>query len=99
MAAMDVVTEAERVSERAAADGSWLALDVCGATVSYDRDGPPALAEVNLRLPHRAITALVGPNGAGKSTLLKAVAGLLPLRAGQVAVYGKPLRAVRRRVA
>ncbi|HEX4511130.1 MAG TPA: ABC transporter ATP-binding protein [Burkholderiaceae bacterium] len=29
-------------------------------------------------------TALVGPNGAGKSTLLSALAGLLPLAAGQV---------------
>jgi iron complex transport system ATP-binding protein len=36
-------------------------------------------------------TAIVGPNGAGKSTLLRALAGLLPLRAGQVLLNGRAL--------
>jgi iron complex transport system ATP-binding protein len=36
-------------------------------------------------------TAIVGPNGAGKSTLLRALAGLLPRRAGQVWLQGRPL--------
>ena len=36
-------------------------------------------------------TAVVGPNGAGKSTLLRALAGLLPLAAGQVLLEGRPL--------
>ncbi|HET7772358.1 MAG TPA: ABC transporter ATP-binding protein [Burkholderiaceae bacterium] len=36
-------------------------------------------------------TAIVGPNGAGKSTLLRALAGLLPLRAGQVRLHGQDL--------
>ena len=30
------------------------------------------------------LVAIVGPNGAGKSTLLKAIAGLLPLKAGTI---------------
>jgi iron complex transport system ATP-binding protein len=37
------------------------------------------------------VTALVGPNAAGKSTLLKAVAGLLPPRAGSVRLGGRDL--------
>jgi iron complex transport system ATP-binding protein len=36
-------------------------------------------------------TAVVGPNGAGKSTLLRALAGLLPARAGTVALDGRDL--------
>jgi iron complex transport system ATP-binding protein len=36
-------------------------------------------------------TVVVGPNGAGKSTLLRALAGLLPLRAGRVALDERPL--------
>ena len=44
------------------------------------------------------MVAIVGPNGAGKSTLLKAVAGLLPLKAGhvrfgEVEMAGMPARA------
>ncbi len=35
------------------------------------------------------VLAVVGPNGAGKTTLLRALAGLLPLRAGRV-VAGSP---------
>ncbi len=38
-------------------------------------------------------TAIVGPNGAGKSTLLHALAGLLPVAAGQVLLGGQPLSA------
>lgn len=37
------------------------------------------------------ILALVGPNGRGKSTLLDAVAGLLPLAAGRIALAGSVL--------
>jgi iron complex transport system ATP-binding protein len=36
-------------------------------------------------------TAIVGPNGAGKSTLLRAMAGLVPLAAGDVWLQGRPL--------
>ncbi|MCW5877148.1 MAG: metal ABC transporter ATP-binding protein [Anaerolineales bacterium] len=36
--------------------------------------------------------AIVGPNGAGKTTLLKAALGLLPIAAGQVAIFGKPYK-------
>lgn len=39
-------------------------------------------------------TAIVGPNGAGKSTLLRALAGLVPLAAGQVTVDGRRLGAM-----
>jgi ABC-type Mn2+/Zn2+ transport system ATPase subunit len=43
--------------------------------------------------------ALVGPNGSGKSTLLKAIAGLLPVSAGELRVFGWPAGACRHRVA
>ncbi|NPA49447.1 MAG: ABC transporter ATP-binding protein [Thermodesulfobacteria bacterium] len=35
--------------------------------------------------------SLIGPNGAGKSTILHGLAGLLPLRAGEVYLAGEPL--------
>lgn len=43
------------------------------------------------------LCALVGPNGAGKSTLIRALAGLLPPRAGAVDLDGVDLRTMSRR--
>lgn len=37
----------------------------------------------------RGTTAILGPNGAGKSTLVAALAGLVPLSAGRVALNGQ----------
>lgn len=37
------------------------------------------------------VLGVVGPNGSGKSTLLRALTGLLPLRAGSVAIQGRNL--------
>jgi branched-chain amino acid transport system ATP-binding protein len=39
---------------------------------------------VSLDVPHGALTTLLGPNGAGKSTLLSVIAGLLPIRSGEI---------------
>jgi iron complex transport system ATP-binding protein len=54
--------------------------------------GRPVLRGVTLAL-QPGWTAIVGPNGAGKSTLLRALAGLLPARAGQVRLLDRPLAA------
>jgi branched-chain amino acid transport system ATP-binding protein len=35
-----------------------------------------------------AITTIIGPNGAGKSTVFKAIFGMLPVRAGRIALDG-----------
>src|SRR6185436_12289275 len=67
--------------------------------VSAEYDGNPALGGVSLRVEVGSCVALVGPNGAGKSSLLKAAAGLLPLRAGRILVYGLPVGACHHRVA
>ena len=46
---------------------------------------------VDLDVPAGSLTALLGPNGAGKTTLLSAIAGLLPVRAGQVVWAGREI--------
>jgi manganese/zinc/iron transport system ATP- binding protein len=69
------------------------------AQMSYAGSAAAALEDVHLTVPVGARIALVGPNGAGKSTLLKAVAGLLPVRTGDVHIYGLPVGQCRHRVA
>jgi len=39
---------------------------------------------IDMDIPQGTLTALLGPNGAGKTTLLSVIAGLLPLRGGEV---------------
>jgi ABC-type Mn2+/Zn2+ transport system ATPase subunit len=76
------------------------ALEVREARVAYpDEPDREALHGVTLRVPAGMHVALVGPNGSGKSTLLKAVAGVLPLRSGEIRVHGQPVAACLHRVA
>ena len=39
---------------------------------------------IDMDVPRGTLTALLGPNGAGKTTLLSVIAGLLPLRGGEL---------------
>jgi heme ABC exporter ATP-binding subunit CcmA len=62
----------------------------------------PLLAGVDLDVKAGEILAIRGANGAGKTSLLRAIAGLLPLAAGEADVLGMDptvdARALRRRV-
>lgn len=66
--------------------------------------GAAILSELDLVLPAGGFTVLLGPNGCGKSTLLRALARLLPIRAGEVLHNGTPIatlssKALARRIA
>jgi branched-chain amino acid transport system ATP-binding protein len=49
------------------------------------------LKGIDLALPREEIVTIIGPNGSGKSTLAKALAGLLPARAGTIELDGRRL--------
>jgi len=49
---------------------------------------------ISLRLDRGEIVALIGANGVGKSTTLRAIAGLLPPRAGTINFSGKDVTAM-----
>lgn len=73
------------------------ALVVRDLATGYDRRN--VLNGVSLDVACGAQVALIGANGAGKSTLFKAVAGLLPIRKGQIDIYGRPVGVCHHRVA
>src|SRR3954469_12010925 len=49
-----------------------------------------ALAAVSFDVRAGEVLGLIGPNGAGKTTLLEALAGLIPLEAGELVWRGTP---------
>ncbi len=62
-------------------------LHIAELRVAYGRI--EAMRGVSLALAAGERLALIGANGAGKTTLLKAVAGLLPVAAGQITLEGQ----------
>ncbi|MBS9478185.1 ABC transporter ATP-binding protein [Ancylobacter radicis] len=59
--------------------------------------GRDVLHDLTFAVPSYRFTALLGPNGSGKSTLLRALAGLTPLRAGEVTLDGLAIPMLSRR--
>jgi iron complex transport system ATP-binding protein len=63
------------------------ALKLVGATAELG--GRTVLDEASLSVAAGELVAVVGPNGAGKSSAIRALAGLLPLTAGQARLGGE----------
>lgn len=64
-------------------------LEVQAVSLAYN--GSIVLENLSFNAMHGERIAVVGPNGAGKSTLFKAMAGLIPIKNGQILIHGKPL--------
>ncbi|MDF2838403.1 MAG: transporter ATP-binding protein [Evtepia sp.] len=63
-------------------------------------DAPPVLAveQLSLAVREHEFLALIGPSGCGKSTILNAMAGLIPVDAGEIFFGSQPVRGVNERV-
>lgn len=55
-----------------------------------------AVDHIDLSVPRGSVYAFLGPNGAGKSTTIRLLLGLLTPHAGEVELFGEPLRRGRR---
>jgi NitT/TauT family transport system ATP-binding protein len=66
-------------------------LKVRDIEVGYSTRDISVLRNVSLTCETGEIVAIVGKSGSGKSTLLRAIAGLLPLRAGSILFQGVPV--------
>jgi branched-chain amino acid transport system ATP-binding protein len=64
-------------------------LEIRGLNVFYD--GLQALSSVSLNVGDGELVCILGPNGAGKSTLLQTVAGMLPVREGEILLEDQPI--------
>lgn len=60
--------------------------------VSVAFDGRRVLHDVSFDVAAGESVAIVGGNGSGKSTLVRALLGAVPLAAGEVMLFGAPLR-------
>lgn len=56
------------------------------------------LHDVTFEVEKGSLTGIVGPNGAGKSTLLNTILELHPRLIGEVKIFGKPLKKVKKRI-
>lgn len=62
-------------------------IEIKNLTFQYKKN-QPLFEDFNLTLQPGSIVGLLGKNGAGKSTLLSLIAGLIPLKKGEIAVNG-----------
>ncbi|CAM5782923.1 ABC transporter ATP-binding protein [Castellaniella caeni] len=70
-----------------------LALHVQGLVAGYTPE-VDILRGIDIQVRRGEIVTVLGPNGAGKSTLIKAIAGLVPVRAGHVELFDKDITGV-----
>lgn len=68
------------------AENQGVALRVTGAALAYG--DTELVRDVNLSAAPGELLALLGPSGSGKTSLLRAIAGFLPLAAGEIRFDG-----------
>jgi ABC-2 type transport system ATP-binding protein len=66
-------------------------VEITNLTKLYNTNTPPAVNNINLRLPRGKIIGLLGPNGSGKTTLIKMMNGLLTPTSGTILIGGTPV--------
>ncbi len=68
-------------------------IDIRGVRKVYGADpgGIVAVEQLDLGIQAGEFISIVGPSGCGKSTLLRMIVGLIPVSAGSISVFGRPV--------
>ena len=66
-----------------------IAVKVENLSVYYGKT--PAITDVSLDIPKGEYLGIIGPNGSGKTTLLKSIAGLIPVKHGEIFIFDKKI--------
>jgi ATP-binding cassette subfamily B protein len=69
-------------------------IEFVGVHFSYDRNEPPVLRGIDLKIAAGKTLAIVGPTGAGKSTLVNLIPRLIEPTQGQILVDGRDIRSL-----
>lgn len=64
-------------------------VEIEGLTKTFSPSFPPALKNIQAKVPHGQIVGLVGPDGAGKTTLIRLIGALLLPTEGKITVNGR----------
>lgn len=88
------MTSTYQDARKQAAAARVAGLRTVGLRLGYGPDRV-VIDELDLELPHGAVTAVIGANGSGKSTLLRALSRLLRPMAGRVLLDGEDLHRLR----
>ncbi|MER7512262.1 alpha/beta fold hydrolase [Streptomyces lavendulae] len=68
-------------------------LDITGLTKRYSKaQDRYAVRDLSFRVEKGQVLGLLGPNGAGKTTTLRMLMGLITPDAGEIRVFGQPIR-------
>jgi len=68
-----------------------------GVTIAYG--ATVVVSDLDLEVPRGEMLALLGPSGCGKTTILSALAGFLPISAGEIHVGGRAVAGAGRHLA
>src|SRR5690554_4431717 len=73
------------------------AISVKNLNVSYH--GDEAVRNISLNVESGNLVGVIGPNGAGKSTLLKALLSLIPKDKGDIQIFDRAIKDIRKKIA
>jgi branched-chain amino acid transport system ATP-binding protein len=65
-------------------------VEIKGISVYYNKS--LAIKDVSVEVPEGGVVTIIGANGAGKSTVLRALAGLVPIRTGDIHFAGQSIK-------